>query len=381
MDKATRKPLKNQSLFHCFLSIKDPRVQGRCQYPLFNILVMTVCALIGGADDWESIALVSNERKKWLSQFIDMSFGVPSALTFARVFSLLDPDEFKQAVRAWMGQFFELLRYDVIALDGKCLRGSARKSQSKKGDHIVNAYLAKEQVVLGESRVDSKSNEIKAMPTLLKMLDIKGAIITIDAMGTQKGIANLTRIKQGHYVLALKRNHKRFYRRVDRTFMRADELSYDNMVFNHLEEKDYGHGRLEYRRYTVLPSMYFHQYKKVWRDLSAVIRVESQRYKNGEEETSVRYYITSLPFREFKRACYAIRQHWSIENNLHWKLDVGLNEDGWLASRGHAAENLSTLRKLVLKLFENETSMSHGIKMKRLRAANSCRYLRKVIGF
>ena len=196
--------------------------------------------------------------------------------------------------------------------------------------------------MLGESRVESKSNEIKAIPKLLKMLDIKDAIITIDAMGTQKGIANLTRIKQGDYVLALKKNHKLFYRHVNRIFMRADKLSYDNMVFNHLEEQDYGHGRMEYRRYTVLPSMYLHQYKKNWRDLSAVIRVESRRYKNGEEQTSIKYDITSLPFSQFKRACYAIRQHWSIENNLHWKLDVGLNEDRCLASRGHAAENLST---------------------------------------
>lgn len=381
MDKITRKAEKNQSLFNCFLSIKDPRVRGRCQYPLINILVMTVCALISGADNWESIALVSNERKKWLSNFIDMSFGVPSALTFARVFSLLDPAEFKQAVQQWMAQFFELLRYDIIAVDGKCLRGSARKSQSTKGDCIVNAYLAKDQIVLGESRVDSKSNEIKAVPKLLKLLDIKGAIITIDAMGTQKGIVNLTRIKQGHYMFALKKNHKRFYRYVNRVFTQADELSYDNMTFHNFEENDYGHGRIEKRRYTILPMMYFHKYKKHWRDLSAVVRVESERYKNGEIETSVRYYITSLPFKEYKRMCQAIRQHWSIENNLHWKLDVGLNEDACLASRGYAAENLSTLRKLVLKLLENETSMPHGIKMKRLRAANSCRYLRKVIGF
>ncbi len=150
MNKVTFNSPKNQSLFQCFLSVKDPRVTARCRYPLMNILVMTLCALISGADHWEGIAYFSKKRERWLGQFIDMRFGVPSALTFARVFSLVAPKEFKGAVQEWMSQFFELIRYDMIALDGKCVRGSARKRQSKKGVHIVNAYLAKEGVTLGE---------------------------------------------------------------------------------------------------------------------------------------------------------------------------------------------------------------------------------------
>lgn len=381
MEKVSHNSVGSQSLFHCFLTIPDPRVKGRCTYPLINILVITLCALISGANNWEAISQFGKLRTRWLSQFIDMSVGVPSPLTFARVFALIEPSEFKKCLALWVSQFFNLVKFDMIHIDGKSLCDSARKTQNKKATHIVNAYLPKEQVTLGEVRVPDKTNEIKAIPKLLKNLSIEGCIITIDAMGTQKGIANLVRLKQAHYVLGLKKNHRRFYRHVDRIFSRSDEIAYANMVTYTEKTKDYGHGRIEERRYTVLPMMYFYKYKKYWRDLQAIVRVQVVRRVGETVETSARYFITSLPVTECQRMYQAIRQHWSIENNLHWKLDVGLNEDACLATRGHAAENLAAMRKMVLKLLEDEGTSKHGIAMKRMQAAMSTRYLRKVIGF
>lgn len=381
MDKSTHKVIKNQWLFHCFVNIKDPRVTARCTYPLINILVITLCGIICGANTWEAMADFGHRRSRWLNQFIDMDYGVPSPLTFARVFSLIQPSEFQQCLMTWMSQFFTLVAHDIINIDGKSLCGSARKSHDQKASHIVNAYLAKEQITLAEIRVPDKTNEIGAIPTLLKSLDIKDCIITNDAMGTQKGIANLVRKKQAHYVMALKMNHKRFYRYVDRTFNKADELAHQNMVYHAHVTRQYGHGRIEERRYTILPMMYFNKYKKYWRDLQAIVRVESKRIIGNKEETATRYYITSLPFSECEHACQAIRQHWAVENNLHWKLDVGLAEDACQVTRGYADQNLSTMRKIVLKLLENETSSRHGIAMKRMQAALSTRYLRKVVGF
>jgi len=381
MEQSTRKSVKNQWLFNCFLSIRDPRVRARCTYPLINILVISLCGIICGANTWEGIADFGHKRFRWLDQFIDMRCGVPSPLTFARIFSLIDPSEFQKCLAAWMSQFFQIVANDIINIDGKSLRGSARQSQNQRASHVVNAYLAKEQVTLAEIRVPNKTNEIRAIPKLLKSLPIQSCIITIDAMGTQKGIANLIRIKQAHYVLALKKNHKRFYRYVDRIFNGADALGYKNMVWRSNRSKQYGHGRIEERHYTILPMMYFFKYKTCWRDSQAIVRVKSKRIIGGEEKTSTRYYITSIPFSEYRRAVQAIRQHWSVENNLHWKLDVGLAEDACQATRGYADQNLATLRKMVLKMLEDETSSKHGIAMKRVQAALSTRYLRKVVGF
>ncbi|ABX78595.1 ISAs1-like element ISCbu1 family transposase [Coxiella burnetii] len=381
MEKTTCKSLKNQYLFHCFLSIKDPRVPGRCIYPLINILLITLCALICGVDTWKGIADFGKKRYRWLSQFVDMRCGVPSALTFARVFSLIEPEQFQHCLSAWMSQFFQLLRFDMIHLDGKSLCGSARRGKAQKATHIVNAYLPKEQVTLGEVRVPDKSNEIKAIPILLNSLNVQGCIISIDAMGTQKGIANLIRLKQADYVLALKKNHTRFYRYVERLFSCSDERDYQGMCYRTEETKDYGHARIEERSYCVLPMMYLHKYKKYWRDLQAIVRVQSKRHKGNEIETATRYYITSLPFAEHRRMSQAIRQHWAIENQLHWKLDIGLDEDASLITRGYADQNLATLRKMVLKMLENENSSKQGIAGKRIQAALSTRYLRKVVGF
>ncbi len=382
MAKVTRKSLRYQSLFNCFFKIKDPRVKGRCKYPLFTIMVIILCALLCGYDNWKAIELFGKKRKRFLSQFINLDCGIPSYYTFARIFAIMDPESFEECFREWIFLICKLMMYDIINIDGKTLRGSSHKNGDKKASHIVNAFSPRLNTTLGCVKTPEKSNEITGIPILIKKLNPQGCIITTDSIGTQRGIANLIREKRAHYVLALKENHKRFYRKVDRMFMCAEEENFKGMVYKKHKTKDYGHGRIEEREYTILPMMYLHSYKKDWRDLTAIIRVKSKRHLPKDViEESTRYYLTSLPYNKHLKMCQAIREHWSIENNLHWKLDVGLNEDDCPIYRGNADQNLAIMRKIVLKLLEEEKSSNFGVGMKRLEAALSTRYLKKVVGF
>lgn len=381
MSKIMWNSFRAQPLFYCFVNLKDPRVKGRCLYPLINIVAITICGLICGADSWKGIELFAKKRKRWLESVLDLSSGIPSHYTLARVFSLIDPDDFQTCFMNWVTQVYQLLEDDIVNIDGKTLRGSSHKNGDKKAAHIINAYSARKKITLGEVKTPDKSNEIKGIPILLKQLNLAHAIITMDAMGTQKGIASLIRKKQSHYVLALKQNHKRFYRKVNRLFERADQLNFRGMVARQWSDKNYDHSRIEEREYTILPMMYLAQYRKTWKDLSVFIRVKSTRETVEGIERSVRYYISSIPYHKYHKAAQAVRQHWSIENSLHWKLDIAMNEDQCQIYRGHAAQNLATMRKLVLCLLQHENTSNDGIAMKRLQAALSTRYLRKVIGF
>jgi predicted transposase YbfD/YdcC len=306
--ESTRKFGKNQYLFHCFLSIPDPRVGGRCRYSLLTILVIVLCGLIYGCDSWKSMELFARTRKRWLGQFIDISEGIPSQYTLARVFSLIEPLEFERCLSSWMEEISQLFVDDVIAVDGKTSCGSSHQRGNKKATHLINAYSPRASTTLASTATPDKSNEIKGIPILLKALAIKDKIITIDAMGTQKGIANLIRLKQAHYVLALKKNHQRLYRKVADLFKQADAANYKDMVYQQQGSNDYNHSRLEERTYTILPAMYLPAYTQHWKGLSAYVRVQSTRHlPTGEIEKATRYYMTSLPYKKYKKMCKAIR--------------------------------------------------------------------------
>lgn len=380
--QVTRKFKKNQSLFNCFLTIKDPRVGGRCTHPLLSILVIVLCGLICGCDGWKAMELLAKSRKRWLSQFIDLSSGIPSHQTLARVFSIIEPQEFERCLQDWIAEMCVLFEDDIIAIDGKTSRGSSHKRGNKPAIHMINAYNPRSASPLGSTLTPNKSNEIKGIPILLKQLNLKNKIVTIDAMGTQKGIAKLIRLKQADYVLALKKNQGKLYKKVDKLFQKADELTYTAMVYQQKESSNYDHSRFETRRYTVLPMMYLPAFSKQWKDLNAFIRVESERYLAcGNIEQATRYYISSLSFKKYRKMQEAIRQHWQVENGLHYKLDVGMDEDACPIYRGYAAINLTIMRKIVLKLLVDETSSREGIALKRLKAALSTQYLKKVVGF
>jgi predicted transposase YbfD/YdcC len=267
-----------------------------------SILVIVLCGLICGCDGWKSMELLAKTRKRWLSQFIDLDSGIPSHQTIARVFSMIEPQEFEGCLRDWVAEMCELFSDDIIAIDGKTSRGSSHKRGNKSAIHMINAYSPRCASTLGSTLTPNKSNEIKGIPILLKSLDIKNKIITIDAMGTQKGIANLIRLKEADYVLALKKNHGKLYKKVDKLFHRADELSYSAMVYQQKEASNYDHSRFEIRNYTVLPMMYLPMYSEQWKDLSAFIRVESERHLAcGNIEKATRYYITSLPYKNTEK--------------------------------------------------------------------------------
>lgn len=271
----------------------------------------------------------------------------------------------------------------IISIDGKTLCNSSHVNGGKAALHIINAFATRQKITLAETKTPDKSNEIKGIPVLLNLINPKDKIITIDAMGTQKGIAKLIRKKQAHYVLALKKNHPRFYRKVHRLFERSEELNFQNMVYKKWKDRNYAHDRIEKREYTVLPMMYLHSFKKNWTDLSVFVRVKAKRHLKSKEqpEESTRYYISSLPNKKYHKTAQAIRQHWAVENSLHWKLHVALHEDQCPIYRGFAAENLATMRKIVLYLLQNENSTQDGIAMKKLNAALDNKYLRKVVGF
>lgn len=382
MLESTRKFGKNQYLFDCFLSTHDPRVGGRCTYSLLTVLVIVLCGLICGCNGWNAMALFAKTRKRWLSQFIDLREGIPNHQTLARVFSLIEPLEFERCLREWIGEISQLFSEEFIAIDGKTCRGSSHKQGNKKAAHLISAYASRLAAPLSSTATPDKTNEIKGIPILLKTLSIKDKIITIDAMGTQKGIANLIRLKQAHYALALKKNHQRMYKKVATLFAKADELGYNAMVYQQREAMNYDHSRIEERTYTILPAMYLPKYGQQWKDLSAYIRIESVGHlPSGDIERATRYYITSLPYKKYRKMPEAIRAHWQIENGLHYKLDVGMNEDQCPIYRGFADRNLCIMRKIVLKLLCDEPSSQDGIALKRLNAALSTQYLRKVVGF
>ena len=347
----------------------DPRVDRTREHLLIDIIIITILAVICGADSWVDVETFGNERKLWLKRFLELSHGIPSHDTFGRVFSLLDPDVFQTCFLAWVRAASKKTKGNVVAIDGKSLRGSHDKDQ--KPLHLISAYLAAHRIVLGQKKVNGKSNEITAIPELLDTLLLKGCIVTIDAMGTQGWIVKKIRQNKADYLLAVKDNQKRLHQDI--------MASLDDTAYDHYRTEETGHGRREIRECWVSDDLSGIRDRQRWDDLVGVVRVNSKRTVNGKTSTETRHYITSLA-PDAKKILAAVREHWAIENNLHWSLDVSFREDESRVRIGHAQENLSLVRKLALQLLKTDTSIKIGIRAKRLKAALSEEYLEKVIG-
>lgn len=362
-----------------FSVIQDPRVERTKKHLLVDIIAIALCAVICGAKEWEEIENYGEEKEEWLKTFLELPNGIPSHDTFARVFSRLDPGEFQEAFLGWIKDLSSLLEGEVIAIDGKTLRGSHERSKGKKALHMVSAWATAQNLSLGQIKVDDKSNEITAVPKLLDSLQLKGAIVTIDAMGCQKSIADKITEKEADYILAVKENQGTLHESMENTFKRAKELNFEGMVYSCDETVDGDHGRIETRRCTVLPLMYLHQFKLKWKHLQSLILIETdRRIKGGEGATEKRYYISTLPSDagEINRA---VRAHWRIENNLHWCLDITFREDECRIRKGHAPENFSMLRRLVLSLLKQEATFKGSLKKKQFKALMNNNYLIKVL--
>lgn len=382
MRNDTLEGIDGQVLIKCFSKLADPRQRGRCQHQLLDIIVVSICAILCGAKHWKEIAEFGRQRIDWLKKFIELENGIPSEQTFGRVFGLISPEELLACFIEWSTSIAILAPGSIIAIDGKTVRKSYHKRIEQKPLHLINAYVTDQRITIGSIKTPDKSNEIKGIPPLLKTLTIAGCVITIDAMGTQKGIAKLIRMREAEYVLALKKNHKTFYRAVEKLFNAAALLQYNAMVFKDEKTFDCEHSRIEHRKYRFLPIMYLPQFQSAWKDLQTIVEVQSIRDAGGgNQDISVRYYITSIPLKKFQLTQRAIREHWAIENSLHWKLDVAMNEDNCRIYNPNAAENFSTLRKLVLHCLEKETKTDGGIAFKQWKAALSLNYLAKLINF
>ena len=368
------------SVINCFSDIEDPRVEGRTTHKLIDILVLTVCAAICGAQTWKSIEAFGYAKEGWLRTLLELPGGIPSDQTISRVFSLIHPDDFQSCFMEWTGWEELKTPEEIVAIDGKTLRRSHNKRLGKKAIHIVNAFATKKGISIGQEKTDEKSNEIKAIPILLKKLDLSGCIVTIDAMGTQKGIANLVRLKGADYVLAVKGNQGKLHKKISCLFNQAEEKQFKSMVFKDKKTVDGEHGRVEERTYTFLPLMYLFEFKKVWKDLQTVVRVESCVYKNGEERKEVRYFISSLAWSKVDKISEAIRCHWHIENRLHWCLDVIFKEDDCRIRRDYADQNFATVRQLVLNMLRRDTNFKAGLEIKRNYAAWNDLYRKQLLG-
>lgn len=350
----------------CFSHIEDPR-KNNSRHLLSEILFIACCAVICGAESWDDIELYGKSKLEWLQTFLSLPHGIPSDDTFRRIFSALNPSTFEESFRNWIKTLVSNVQGDIIPIDGKRLRGAFRASGSNV-IHQVSAWSCKYQLVLGQVKTEDKSNEITAIPELLKLLDIKGAVITIDAMGTQKEITGQVVKQEGDYVLALKGNHSILHKDVIDYF---DDLQHPHTAAcaaSVHETVDKGHGRLEIRQCEVVTDLEWLEERSQWAGLSALIKVQSvtEQLKTGHVSSETRYYISSLSH-SAEDFLEIIRAHWQIENNLHWVLDVSFSEDASLIHTPNAAENFSLLRKIALILLKKDETQG-SLKSKRKRA-------------
>ena len=364
------------SIHKHFRKLKDPRRAHRRRHALLDIVAIALCAVICGADDWQQVVTFARRRHDWLKGFLELPNGIPSHDTFERVFDRLDPAQFQRCFRDWMRALAEALTIKQIAIDGKSLRGSGT---GKLGPlHLVSAWAAANHLSLAQVAVDGKSNEITAIPRLLELLDVEGALVSIDAMGCQKDIAAAIRAKKGDYLLTVKDNQPTLLEDIQRCFERAFDTDFAGVQHSEYTTTSRGHGRTEVRSYTIITDPAGLRHEALWPDLCVIGLCVSERTVTGRETTTeARYFIGS---RRTSARVYgrALRHHWGIENNLHWQLDVSFGEDKNRVSKRREAENLAALRKLALVLLQQQPG-KESIACKRLAAALDTAFLEKVI--
>jgi predicted transposase YbfD/YdcC len=357
--------LSHQSFSHYFSGMKDPRRTGRGNhlYPLEEILFLCISAVLSGMNDWTSICMFGDLKLPWLRQYYPYKHGIPSHDVLGKVFALLDPDEFSKGFSAWINQVAELTGGQVVAVDGKTLCGSGEKGVAKSAFHVVSAYAAEHRLCLAQEAVDEKSNEITAIPALLNMLTLKGCIVTIDAMGCQKSIAETIVNRDADYVLMVKDNQEELKSQIEKVFML-------NTAKETAITLDVGHGRIEKRTCEVKDNLTFLDDAEDWKGLKTIVKVLSERTdkKSGKQSVQTRYYISSL-VAEPQVIAKAIRSHWSIENNLHWSLDVIFKEDSSLKKKGNSALNYTIIAKMALAILERDTKSKISKPQKRIKAA------------
>ena len=365
------------SIIPYFAKVPDPRVSRTRLHSLTDILVLSLLAIICGADSFVAIEEFGRAKEAWLRTFLDLRNGIPSHDTFGRVFAALDPNALGEAFRGWVAAVARLTRGEVVAIDGKTLRRSFREAGSAFV-HMVSAWATSNRVVLGQVKTEEKSNEITAIPQLLKFLHIKGCLVTIDAMGCQKEIARDIVEGGADYLLAVKDNQPTLSVEVAAIFEHARRDPKALGVDFH-QTRNTGHGRIEERRCWTTTLVASLSHWSEWRSLHSLAMIEAERTVEGKTSTETRYYISSRKRLPAKEALRASRAHWGIENELHWVLDVAFREDDCRVRVGHAAENFVVLRHIALNLLKSVQGSKVGIKNRRLRAGWDHEFLLRVL--
>jgi len=344
-------------------------------------IAIAICAIICGAEGWVDIELFGNSKIHWLATFLELPNGIPSHDTFGRVFSLMDAQQFQLAFYEWVWAVNDIIQGQVINIDGKCLRGSDDQRLGKRAIYMVSAWAVENEIVLGQRKVDEKSNEITAIPELLKILSIAGCIVTIDAMGTQTNIAKTIREANADYILSVKENQGHLFEDISTLFAVDQAQNFKYASFEYKKTLNKGHGRIDVREcWTTSNPEYLNLIRGLenWVGLQSIIMVACTRIIDGKESKFVRYYISSLP-NHAEQILQAVRKHWPIENKLHWVLDVALNEDRSRLRKDQAPENFAVLRHIALNLLKQEKTAKGGIHAKQSQAALNEDYLLKVL--
>lgn len=361
-----------------FADLDDPRRAEDVKHPLINLLVIGLCAVICGCKHFTQMETFGYKRRDWLEKFLDLSMGIPSHDTFNAVFACLKPAAFEACFVQWVQSLHQSSGGKILNIDGKTLRGSAKAKGCSQAVHLVSCWARANHLSLGSVVVDEKSNEIPAIPQLLELIDIQGALVTIDAMGCQREIAEKIVEEKGHYVLQAKDNQPSLVQAIESYVEEHTDTDFANVPHRRYETSDKGHGRVEHRSYLVLKVPADFSESSKWKKLKALGVVTRTIERNGQTSRSVSHYILSR-YVGAQRFAEAVRGHWSIENNLHWQLDVTFREDQLRIGRAHAPVNMSLLMRTALSLLQQETSCNQGIETKRLCAAWDEDYLEKVL--
>lgn len=370
-----------QSLTTHFAGVDDPRTGNAKQHLLLDIIVMAICAAICGADTWVEVELWAKANRRWLRTFLELPHGIPSHDTFGRVFAVLDAKAFRRCFLTWIRAVSKLTHGQIVAIDGKTLRRSHDRSCGKKALTMVSAWATANGVVLGQLKVKAKSNEMKVIPELLKLLDLTGCIVTLDAINCQTKIASQIKAQNADYILAVKENQGKLYEDLKDLFAGCLAENFQQVPHGYHRTVNKGHGRIEIRECWTLSAPEYLDYvreRQQWRGLQTAVLVRAERRLNGKRTRSLRYYISSLA-NDAHRLLASVRKHWAIENSLHWVLDIAFREDESRMRKWNSPENFAMVRHVAYVLLKQERSAKVGIKAKRMKAAWDREYLLHIL--